>query len=216
MSEATTTTNNDKSPPDPGGFLDICNEWHKAMDKAQRFNRLLNTDAAIAQTPKQLIWTLNKAKLYRYTPVVPESERKPIPLLMVFAIMNRPHVLDLRQGHSFVEYMLKNGYDLYLLDWGAPGPEDQNVKFDDYALEYLPRVIRKLKNVSGSKEFSMLGWCLGALDQHPVRRAPPQRRPQEPGVADRAARLLRQDRRWFHALVQSRGVQPRPDRGSIG
>ena len=54
-------------------------------------------------------------------------------------------------------------YDLYLLDWGAPGPEDRNLKFDDYVLEYLPRAIRKVKSVAGSERFCMLGWCLGAL-----------------------------------------------------
>ncbi len=144
-------------------FSEVCDAWHGVAQNAQTFNRLVNTDADIAQTPKELIWTLNKAKLYRYTPVVPEEERHGIPLLLVFAIMNRPHVLDLRPGHSFVEYMLEKGYDLYLLDWGAPGPEDKNLKFDDYALEYLPRVVRKLKSVSGANEFSMLGWCLGAL-----------------------------------------------------
>ncbi len=77
--------------------------------------------------------------------------------------MNRPHVLDLRPGHSFVEYMTRHGYDLYLLDWGAPGPEDRNLRLDDYALEYLPRVVRKVRSVSGADSFSMLGWCLGAL-----------------------------------------------------
>jgi polyhydroxyalkanoate synthase len=124
---------------------------------------LITTDAKIAQTPKEMIWSLNKAKLYRYIPMVPEDKRHRIPLLLVFAIMNRPYVLDLRPGHSFVEYMLKRGYDLYLLDWGIPGPEDSKLKFDDYTLEYLPRAIRKLKAVSDSGEFSMLGWCLGAL-----------------------------------------------------
>ena len=107
--------------------------------------------------PKELVWALNKAKLYHYIPVVPKQDRHPIPLLLVFAIMNRPHVLDLRPGHSFVEYMLSKGYDLYLLDWGAPGPEDQNLSFDDYTLEYLPRAIRKFKSISKSNEFSMLG-----------------------------------------------------------
>jgi polyhydroxyalkanoate synthase len=135
----------------------------RIAENAKTWNRLMTTKAAIAQTPKELIWTLNKAKLYHYIPVVPADRRHRIPLLMVFAIMNRPHVLDLRPGHSFVEYMLKHGYDLYLLDWGAPGPEDRGMKFDDYVLEYLPRAIRKLKAVSGSSEFSLLGWCLGAL-----------------------------------------------------
>ena len=131
--------------------------------RLRTLNRVMTTKAAIAQTPKQLVWALNKAKLYRYVPVVPQEKRHKIPLLLVFAIMNRPHVLDLRPGHSFVEYMLRHGYDLYLLDWGAPGPEDRNLKFDDYTLEYLPRAIRKVKSVSGSEVFSMLGWCLGAL-----------------------------------------------------
>jgi len=132
-------------------------------ENTQTFHRLVTMDARIAQTPKQLIWTLNKAKLYRYVPVAPVEKRHTIPLLLVFAIMNRPHVLDLRPGHSFVEYMLRRGYDLYLLDWGAPGPEDRALKFDDYSLEYLPRVVRKVKSVSGADEFNMLGWCLGAL-----------------------------------------------------
>jgi polyhydroxyalkanoate synthase len=144
-------------------FTDVCEGWHKAAANIDHFNRLLTTDAKIAQTPRELVWTLNKAKLYRYVPVVPQEERKRVPLLMVFAIMNRPHVLDLRPGHSFVEYMLRHGYDMFLLDWGAPGPEDKNMCFDDYTLEYLPRVIRKLKRVADTDEFSMLGWCLGAL-----------------------------------------------------
>lgn len=148
---------------DVPSFPDVCAEWHKSLEKMQKFNELLTTNAQIAQTPKQLIWTLNKARLYRYVPVRPEQQRHRIPLLLVFAIMNRPHVLDLRPGHSFVEYMLQHGYDVYLLDWGIPGPEDRDLKFEDYALDYLPRAIRKFKTVSQSDKFSMLGWCLGAL-----------------------------------------------------
>jgi polyhydroxyalkanoate synthase len=144
-------------------FEDVCSQWHDAFGNLQTFNRLLTSDAKIAQTPKQLIWTLNKAKLYRYLPVLPREQLHRVPLLLVFAIMNRPHVLDLRPGHSFVEYMIARGYDVYLLDWGIPGPEDSELKYDDYTLEYLPRVVRKLKSVAGASEFSILGWCLGAL-----------------------------------------------------
>ena len=144
-------------------WADVCAELQKIYEKSKTFNRLVTTDARIAQTPKTVVWTLNKARLYHYVPVMPREQRHKIPLLMVFAIMNRPHVLDLRPGHSFVEYMLNRGYDLYLLDWGGPGAEDRNLTFDDYTLDYLPRVIRKLKSVSGSERFNILGWCLGAL-----------------------------------------------------
>jgi polyhydroxyalkanoate synthase len=144
-------------------WSEVYAKLQKITENARTFNRLVTTDAKIAQTPKEVVWTLNKAKLYHYVAVTPEAQRRRIPLLLVFAIMNRPHVLDLRPGHSFAEFMLKRGYDLYLLDWGAPGPEDRNLKFDDYTLEYLPRVVRKVKSVSGSGEFNVLGWCLGAL-----------------------------------------------------
>lgn len=144
-------------------FEDMCRHWHKMVENFGTFNRLLTSDARIAQTPKQLVWTLNKAKLYRYAPRAPLEKRRRTPLLLVFAIMNRPHVLDLRPGHSFVEYMLDEGYDVFLLDWGIPGPEDKDLTYDDYTLEYLPRVVRKVKSVSGAQEFTMLGWCLGAL-----------------------------------------------------
>ena len=125
--------------------------------ETKTFNRLMTTKAAIGQTPKELIWTLNKAKLYRYIPVVPAEERHPVPLLLVFALMNRPTILDLRPGHSFVEYMVGKGYDVYLLDWGVPGPEDKNLKFDDYTLDYMPRAIRKMKAVSGVKRIQHAG-----------------------------------------------------------
>ena len=133
------------------------------MQKLLTLNKVITSKASIAQTPKELVWALNKAKLYRYVPMVPERQRHRIPLLLVFAVMNRPYILDLRPGHSYVEFMLKKGYDLYLLDWGCPGPEDKNINFGDYTLEYMPRAIRKLKAVSKVKEFSMLGWCIGAI-----------------------------------------------------
>ncbi len=94
MTKATPTSDLEANIP---SFMEICAGWHKSLENFDKFNRMLNSDAKIAQTPKELIWTLNKAKLYRFVPVLPEAELKKTPLLMVFAIMNRPHVLDLRR-----------------------------------------------------------------------------------------------------------------------
>jgi len=139
------------------------NELQQIEENYRTLLRVSTSRAKVGQTPKQVIWTLNKAKLYRYIPVVPAEQRHKVPFFLVFALMNKPYILDLRPGNSFIEYMVKQGYDVYLLDWGAPGPEDKELKFDDYVLDYLPRAIRKVKAVSGSDEFSMLGWCIGAI-----------------------------------------------------
>lgn len=130
---------------------------------ADNLLKVTTTRAPIGQTPRQAIWTLNKATLFHYTPVVPAEKRHPIPLLLVFALMNKSSILDLRPGNSFVEFLLQKGYDVYLLDWGTPGPEDSQLGLGEYALDYLPRAIRKLKSFSGSEHFNQLGWCLGAM-----------------------------------------------------
>jgi polyhydroxyalkanoate synthase len=143
-----------EAPTDPRATL---------VERLETVTRVMTSRAPIAQTPKELVWTLNKAKLYRYIPVVPQQERRRVPLLLVFALMNRPYILDLRPGNSFVEYLIGKGFDVYLLDWGTPGLEDKHLKFDDYALEYMPRAIRKIKALSGVEEISVLGWCIGAI-----------------------------------------------------
>lgn len=132
-------------------------------EKVLNFTRAINEKIPIDQTPREVIWTLNKTRLIRYQPVLPASQRHKLPLLLVFALMNRPSILDLRPENSYVQYMLHQGYDLYLLDWGIPGPEDKDLKFDDYVLDYLNRAVRKLKSFAGVEEFSMLGWCIGAI-----------------------------------------------------
>jgi polyhydroxyalkanoate synthase len=57
---------------------------------------------------------------------VPEAERHDVPLLFVYALINRPYILDLQQDRSVVRRMLEAGFDVYLIDWGEPSPVRQN------------------------------------------------------------------------------------------
>jgi polyhydroxyalkanoate synthase len=119
-------------------------------------------DVPVGLTPKETVWTLNKSRLYHYLPLKPPEQRFPVPLLLVYALINRPFIFDLAPDRSFVQFLLERGFDVYLLDWGAPGPEDRETRFDDYVTEYLARAVRKLMRVSGADSISMLGYCIGA------------------------------------------------------
>ena len=83
---------------------------------------VLTMRAPTGQTPRRLIWSLNKAREYRYEPVLSAKERHRVPLLLVYAPIGRPDILDLCLGHSFVDWMRRHGFDVFLLDWGAPAP----------------------------------------------------------------------------------------------
>lgn len=119
-------------------------------------------DIPVGLTPRKKIWQLNKAKLYYYESTKPPGERFPVPLFLVYALINRPFIFDLVPGRSFIEYVLDEGIDIYLLDWGAPGEEDRHILFDDYVTEYLSRAVRKMLRFSRAEAFSMLGYCVGA------------------------------------------------------
>ncbi|PAQ16698.1 class III poly(R)-hydroxyalkanoic acid synthase subunit PhaC [Bacillaceae bacterium SAOS 7] len=113
----------------------------------------------VGLTPKEVIWTKNKAKLYRYQPAKEKTNK--VPLLMIYALINKPYILDLTPGSSLIEYLTDQGHDVYLLDWGTPGYEDRHMKLDDYVLDYIPRAIQKVLRTSGANEVSLLGYCMG-------------------------------------------------------
>ncbi|MDP9455154.1 MAG: class III poly(R)-hydroxyalkanoic acid synthase subunit PhaC [Actinobacteria bacterium] len=131
------------------------------FDKYSQGARIVmeGAQADTGQTPKEVIWTKNKAKLYRYEPNQEKQYR--VPILIVYALINRPYILDLMPGNSFIEYLVGQGFDVYMLDWGVPGDEDKDMTFENYVLDYLPRAAKKVMRTSGTDEFSLIGYCMG-------------------------------------------------------
>jgi polyhydroxyalkanoate synthase subunit PhaC len=117
-----------------------------------------NPEPKVGQSPKEVIWTKNKAKLYRYHS---QKITNKVPLLLIYALINKPYILDLTPGSSLVEYLTNQGHDVYLLDWGTPGLEDRNMKLDDYIMDYIPRAVQKVLKTSNAAEISILGYCMG-------------------------------------------------------
>ena len=164
-------------------------------------------DFPVGQSPRDQIWALNKIKLYRYKPSRPADERHPVPLLLVFAAINKPFLLDMREGYSFIEFMVDEGFDVYLLDWGEPGVEDSDSVLDDYGSDYLPRAIRRVLEDSDADEVSVLGYCLGALivllygalyPDGPMRNAILLTPPIDMSERDESKFHQWLDRRWFN------------------
>jgi poly[(R)-3-hydroxyalkanoate] polymerase subunit PhaC len=152
----------------------------RAPLNALEFTNLVLTtdDAVIGATPRDVVWTHREVTLYRYRS---EHRAHAVPLLLVFALINRPEIFDLRPGSSLVEYLLGEGFDVFLVDWGVPDEEDADTGIDDYVCDELHWAIRETLRASGADELTLLGWCMGATlcamycgldwgaDQSPVR-----------------------------------------------
>jgi polyhydroxyalkanoate synthase subunit PhaC len=121
--------------------------------------QLTTADATVGASPKEVVWTYRKTTLYRYRS---SRRRHPVPILLTFALINRPDIFDLRPGNSFVEYLVNEGYDVFLVDWGYADEEDAETGLDDYALVHIPRAVREVRRASGAEEITLIGWCIGA------------------------------------------------------
>jgi polyhydroxyalkanoate synthase len=122
-------------------------------------NVLLTTpDAPIGQTPRDVVWTHRGTTLYRY-----RSNRREhaIPVLLVFALINRPEIFDLRRGSSFVEFLLGEGFDVFLVDWGVPDEEDSEMGLAEFVCDELHWTVRETLRAAGEEELTLLGWCIG-------------------------------------------------------
>ncbi len=111
-------------------------------------------------SPKEVVWRRGKAQLVRY-----ESEkrtRRP-PLVIVFSIVSRAYILDLRPGHSFIEQLLDAGFDVFMLDWGTPDAVDAGNDFELYVDNYMPRALERALEVAESDEIDVLGYCFGGV-----------------------------------------------------
>ena len=133
------------------------------------------------------MWTHRKTTLYRYRST---HRTHALPVLLVFALINRPEIFDLRPGNSFVEFLLEEGYDVFLLDWGVPGDEDADMGIDNYVCDELPWGMRETLRASGQDELSLLGWCIGGSPRRHARGARARRRGAQPRAADHAGRHL--------------------------
>lgn len=120
---------------------------------------LRGAPVTVGRTPKEVVWAEGKARLYRYRPDV--EKRHPVPVLLVYALILKPYILDLIPGNSFVEYLVGEGFDVYMLDWGAPDHEDENLSFETYILDYMPGVVRRILDLSRAEGLAFFGYCQG-------------------------------------------------------
>lgn len=148
---------------------ELVRRYQEEADRAiKRYNKALELmtnppEVVVGQSAKEVIWTRNKAKLYHYLPSDKAPTRHATPLLLIYALINKPYVMDLRPGASLIEYLVGQGFEVYLLDWGTPGPEDANMLIDDYVLDYIPRAVRHTMRHAKAKEISVMGYCIGGV-----------------------------------------------------
>ena len=125
-----------------------------------RLPRLLQRaqDVRKGASESEVVYELGRLKLlhYKYGPC-----RFRTPQLFVFALVNRPYILDFRPGKSVVEHFVRRGFDTYLIDWGTPTDAERHLTLDDYINGSMMNVVEFLRERCQSPQVNLLGYCMG-------------------------------------------------------
>lgn len=110
-------------------------------------------------SPREAIYQEDKLTLYRYQPRV--AQPHPVPLLIVYALVNRPYMMDLQEDRSMIRGLLDAGLDVYLIDWGYPDAADRALSLADYIHRYIDHCVDTLRERCGQDAINLLGVCQG-------------------------------------------------------
>jgi polyhydroxyalkanoate synthase subunit PhaC len=114
----------------------------------------------IAQTPRDLVWQLDKGRLWRYRS---DDRRVAPPVLIVHSLVSKSYILDLQPGNSFIEFMRDEGFDVFLLDWVPADPADAENTLETYVDHYIPKAMAAAQEESGADELTIIGYCFAGV-----------------------------------------------------
>ncbi|MGE0115509.1 MAG: class III poly(R)-hydroxyalkanoic acid synthase subunit PhaC [Steroidobacteraceae bacterium] len=138
---------------------------HEMAQMQQRATELLSSLAAlrdvdIGTAPKDAVYREDKLTLYRYRPATSARTAGPA-VLICYALVNRPYMMDLQPDRSLIRGLLQQGMDVFLIDWGYPDGSDRFLELDDYVNRYLPHCASKVCELRDEAHVNLLGVCQG-------------------------------------------------------
>jgi poly(3-hydroxyalkanoate) synthetase len=119
-------------------------------------------------TPFEVIAEHGKLRLRYYRA---QGNPQPTPLLLVYALIKRPFILDLQPERSVVETLTRQGFTVYLTDWISPTPDDLERGFGAYVLPKATQAFPDVTLRNTDAYLARSGWdaCTGLGSPNAVR-----------------------------------------------
>jgi poly[(R)-3-hydroxyalkanoate] polymerase subunit PhaC len=118
-------------------------------------------DVDIGSTPKDVFYARETFQVYRYKPMVDADKIHPVPMLISTPLINGYEVADLQPDRSLVRNLLREGIDIYMINWGYPKRSDRFNNIDDYVVDFLDDIVDHVIDGTGIEKINLFGICMG-------------------------------------------------------
>jgi polyhydroxyalkanoate synthase subunit PhaC len=151
---------------DEGALIDAL-----TIEGHRRLNRFLDgvlsyrryASGRPARSERPVLWREGTSVLRDYRPAVDRAVEATAPrLLVVPSLINRYYILDLEPDSSFLADLAARGYVPFVVDWDAPGAEEQGFDLTRYIAGRLEAALDAVQRQPGGP-IVVIGYCMGGM-----------------------------------------------------
>ncbi|MEB3983291.1 alpha/beta fold hydrolase [Mycobacterium sp. 663a-19] len=135
------------------------------MASAPRVPSMVEPDAfavgeTLAATPGAVVYRSEVFELIQYTPQT--DKVFPEPLLIVPPVINKYYILDIATGRSMIEYLVRQGHQVFAISWRNPTAEHRSWGVDTYGAEVI-EALRAVEKITKSDRVHVQASCSGGI-----------------------------------------------------
>lgn len=112
----------------------------------------------IATAKGAVVYRNRMFELLQYSPTTETVHE--VPLLIFPPWINKFYVLDLKPQNSLIQWIVDQGYTLFVVSWVNPDASHADVGMDDYVREGFLEAIAKVREICGVKAINAIGYCI--------------------------------------------------------
>lgn len=132
----------------------LAGKWWNGLPQLASFTA---KDPTQDGAPRTRVYEDGQMELYHYAA---RGERT-LPLVIVYALVNKPYMLDLAPHKSFLRTLGELGTEVYLTVWKDPGLLAQKPDLTDYIEGSIDNAIRTVGNRHAAARVNLMGICQG-------------------------------------------------------
>ncbi len=113
----------------------------------------------LATTPGKIVYQNDLMELIRYSHTTEQVYKTPI--LIIPPCINKYYILDLSNKNSLVQWLVNQGFVVYMISWNNPGAECANKEFSDYVINGSLKAVDVITKINSCQQIHTVGYCIG-------------------------------------------------------
>jgi len=148
-----------------GNLLDGSRRFVRDFASAPRVPSMVEPDAFevgtdLAVTPGAVVLRTDVFELIQYAPQTPKVRR--VPLLVVPPTINKYYIIDLAEGRSLVEHLVRSGQQVFVISWRNPDARHADWGLDTYAQSVI-EAMDAMKQICHEDRVALFALCSGGM-----------------------------------------------------